>query len=152
MNTQSNIQSSTQPINETQEVEEIEHTADWAIRVRGADLSELFANAARGMFRLLADLATIEASPDVSEDIELEAFDLETLLVSWLDELLWYNEEKRLVFTRFEIQTLRTDYLAAQVWGQRIAAPLAHIKAVTFHDLEITETSEGYTVTIVFDV
>ena len=39
-----------------EEIEEIEHTADLAIRVRGRDLSQLFANAARGMFGLMADL------------------------------------------------------------------------------------------------
>ena len=38
----------------------VEHTADWALRVRGGDLAELFGRAAVGMARLLAgDLADV---------------------------------------------------------------------------------------------
>ena len=38
----------------------VEHTADWALRVRGRDLAELFANAAEGMAYLLAgDLSAV---------------------------------------------------------------------------------------------
>ena len=40
----------------TKAIEELEHTADLSIRVRGRDLAELFVNAARGMFGLMADL------------------------------------------------------------------------------------------------
>ena len=66
--------------------EEIEHTADWALRVRGHDLRELLVNAARGMSRLLVpDLTVI--STDVERHFELDAFDAESLLVEWLSEL-----------------------------------------------------------------
>jgi SHS2 domain-containing protein len=52
--------------------EEIEHTADWALRIRGRDLRELLINAARGMSRLL--LADASALPtDVKRHIELDA-------------------------------------------------------------------------------
>jgi hypothetical protein len=39
--------------NEPDAFEEVEHTADWALRVRGRDLRELLVNAARGMSCLL---------------------------------------------------------------------------------------------------
>jgi SHS2 domain-containing protein len=131
-------------------IEEIEHTADWAIRVHGRDLEELFGNAALGMAMLMADLKGIE--PTVERQVELEEFDTETLLVSWLSELLWFNEESDAVFVRFEIEELTQNRLRATVWGGLTASQWKHIKAVTFHDLDILETDSGYTVTLVFDV
>ena len=41
---------------------EVDHTADWAIRVRGATLPELFVNAATGMYELMADLPAVMPS------------------------------------------------------------------------------------------
>ena len=61
--------------------EEIEHTADWALRVRGADLPTLFSNAALGMMEL-AGVRT-ENTAGESRKIELTADDMETLLVDW---------------------------------------------------------------------
>jgi len=134
----------------TQGIEEIEHTADLAIRVRGRHLEELFVNAALGMAMLMADLK--EIAPHVERHVELEEFDAETLLVSWLSELLWFNEESDAVFVRFEIKELTRTRLEATVWGGAAISQWKHIKAVTFHDLEIIETSDGYEVTVIFDV
>jgi SHS2 domain-containing protein len=134
----------------TNVIEEIEHTADWAIRVRGRDLRELFINAARGMFGLMADLETVK--PSVEQRVRLEEFDTETLLVSWLSELLWFNEESDVVFVRFEIDLLAPTRLEAKAWGGPGSMQEKHIKAVTFHDLKIIETNTGYEVALVFDV
>jgi SHS2 domain-containing protein len=42
--------------------------------------------------------------------------------------------------------------LSAVVWGGKAAELQKHIKAVTYHDLEIVETDGGLMTTIVFDV
>jgi len=131
-------------------IEEIEHTADWAIRVRGRDLEELFVNAALGMATLMADPQEIE--PGIERQVDLEEYDTEALLVSWLSELLWFNEESDAVFVRFEIKELTQTRLQATVWGGLTASQWKHIKAVTFHDLEIIKADDGYEVTVVFDV
>jgi SHS2 domain-containing protein len=112
-------------------------------------LNRLFVNAARGMFGLMADLEAVE--PAIERQVELEEFDRETLLVSWLSELLWFNEENGDVFVRFEITALTPTHLGAVVWGGPVSDQ-RQIKAVTFHDLAIIETDDGYEVTLVFDV
>jgi len=135
------------------DIEELEHTADLSIRVRGRDLPALFVNAARGMFGLMADLEALEAvEPHIQQEIELEAYDRETLLVTWLSELLWLNEEHGAVLTRYVITTLTPTQLHATVWGTPAPEQWKNIKAVTFHDLDIIETDDGYQVTLVFDV
>ena len=131
--------------------EEIEHTADWALRIRGRDLNHLLLNAARGMSSLLVgDLAGIPLTHQ--ERIELDTYDAESLLVNWLSELAYWAEAESIVFARFELQNVTPTGLQAVVHGGHVADLKKHIKAVTYHNLEIIETDKGLEVTVVFDV
>jgi SHS2 domain-containing protein len=129
---------------------EIEHTADIALWVRGAQLEDLFANAARGMAWLMA---TFDAhSTPLQHRLKLEAYDTESLLVGWLSELLYLGETTGRVFTGARFLELLPTRLTATVSGLSIVAHKRLIKAVTFSDLSVVETDHGYEVTIVFDV
>lgn len=129
----------------------IEHTADWALRIRGRDLVELFANAAEGLARLLvADVAAV--GRDETRELALESYDPEGLLVDWLDELAYWAEREGLVFPEADMQEVTPTRLAGVVRGGRAGELQKHIKAVTYHDLAIRETESGLEVTVVFDV
>ena len=139
--------------------EEIEHTADWALRVRGRTLPALFTAAARGMFSLLTDLSAVR--PEVRLELDLRAFDTETLLVDWLNELLYRAEEKRIVFSVFEITALERTDPARPLDPARLRALVAGgpprglhkaIKAATFSGLSIRHDDAGYMTELVFDV
>lgn len=130
--------------------EEVEHTADLALKVHGHSLEEIFANAACGLFSLMADLENL--APGVSREVRLEAPDRESLLVDWLNELLYLHEVEGEIYTRFEIETLSSTALSATVWGIKMTASKLTVKAATFHDLEIREAEDGYLATVVFDV
>jgi SHS2 domain-containing protein len=130
--------------------EEVEHTADIAIRVWGRDLAELFANAAYGMACQVADVGDVK--PTVEHVVELEAYDAETLLVAWLGELLYLSERDGCVFTDFDVGEIAPTRLRVVVRGGAVKEYRRHIKAVTFGGLEIRPTSKGYETTIVFDV
>jgi SHS2 domain-containing protein len=131
-------------------LEELEHTADLALKVHGHSLKEVFANAAYGMFSLMADLEGLE--PTISHEISLESLDYEALLVDWLNELLYLHEVEEEIYSRFEIEALSSSALSATVWGIQTGASKLTVKAATFHDLEIKETEDGYLATVVFDV
>ncbi len=137
-------------MNKHRHFEEIEHTADIAIRVRGRDLAELFANAAYGMACQLADPGAV--NPTEEHHVELEAYDAETLLVSWLEELLYLGERETCVFTAFDVLHITPTQLRATVRGGPVEEFGAHIKAVTFNELEIVRTDAGFETTVVFDV
>jgi SHS2 domain-containing protein len=130
--------------------EELEHTADLALKVHGHSLEEVFANAAYGLFSLMADLDGLE--PTISREISLESLDYETLLVDWLNELLYLHEVEEEIYSHFEIEALSSTALSATIWGAKTEASKLTVKAATFHDLEISETDDGYLVTVVFDV
>ncbi len=130
--------------------EEIDHTADVAIRVWGATLPELFANAAYGMAWQLTDPRDVD--PMIERQIAVEGEDLEIVMVEWLSELLYLGERDHLVFTEFNILQVTSRSLQALARGGPVEDYHGHIKAVTFSELEITKTDRGYETTIVFDV
>jgi SHS2 domain-containing protein len=131
--------------------EEVDHTADRALRIHGRNLAELFVNAAAGMNSLM--LSTFfGGAGSVEKTIELEALDAESLLVTWLSELAFWAETASLLFSGIEVQQLSSTRLRAVVRGDPVTALEKHVKAVTFHNLAIRRTPEGLAVTVVFDV
>jgi SHS2 domain-containing protein len=129
--------------------QEIEHTADWALRVWAPDLPTLFAQAAKGMYALMDTALCPE--PRSRRSFELQADDEESLLVSFLNELLYFGELEDLGFDRFEVRINRQN-LRAEVEGAPFEARKKEIKAVTYHNLAIRKNDESYVVEIVFDV
>jgi len=131
--------------------EEVEHTADRALRIHGADMQALFINAVRGMNSILvADISVIPKQ--VEKQIELEAIDTESLLVEWLSEFAYWAETEMLVFDKFDLKTATQTRIRATACGGKAPNLEKHIKAVTYHNLEILEAEDGLSVTVVFDV
>ena len=129
--------------------EEIQHTADWSLRIWATDLPELFAESARGMNALSG--TRLSPAPKISRTIELDAPDSESLLVSFLSELVYFGEQEKLAFDEFTIR-LAKNRLTAKIAGGSILSIDKAIKAVTYHNLQILETPNGFEVEIVFDV
>jgi SHS2 domain-containing protein len=132
----------------------IDHTADIGIVAYGADIKQVFANAALGLFNLMADLDNLKE--DVKRDIELSAEDVEVLLVEWLNELIYISEVEHIIFKRFEINELSNTQLKATCFGEKIK-PGQHrlkreIKAATYHMLRLNKEDGGYKVQIIFDI
>jgi riboflavin kinase/FMN adenylyltransferase len=156
-------------------VREIEHTADRAMQVWGSHIEDLFVGAGRGMYSLMADLDGLVAVD--WREVRLEALDRETLLVDWLNELLFLTETEGLLFVEWQIESLvdrgRRDYeaqqgvkaaeaagvegrggamLVARAGGLHAPVTRAQIKATTFHDLKLVQDETGWSTVITFDV
>ena len=134
--------------------EVIDHTADIGIVVYGADIKQVFANAALGLFNLMADLDNLKE--DTKREIEMSAEDVEVLLVEWLNELIYISEVEHIIFKRSEINELSNTKLKATCFGQK-TRPGQHrlkreIKAATYHMLRLNKDDGGYKVQIIFDV
>lgn len=130
--------------------EELSYTADVGIRAYGQDVRELFINAAYGMFSLTSDMDGLVAT--TQHRVEVGAPDQESLLVAWLDELLYLHDTTHEVMLCFEIEEMTDTQLKGWVQGTRLAAIKIGLKAVTYHDLKIEQTDRGYTATVVFDI
>ncbi|MEA2055490.1 MAG: archease [Candidatus Thermoplasmatota archaeon] len=132
----------------------IDHTADVCIKAFGKNLAEAFENAAKGMFDIITDNSKIENIGQYS--IELQADDLEQLLVDWLSELLFLNSANGLVFGFFKVELDEENKkLSAKIFGEKFNLSKhkigAEIKAVTYHMLEIKNKKPKH-VQVLFDI
>jgi SHS2 domain-containing protein len=130
--------------------EEVEHTADLALRIRGRTVPELFANAAYAMFDRMANLERVPLT--ATRRLRVSGLDLEGLLVSWLNELLFLQETRHEIYREFTIHSFTMTSLQASVSGGPAQDQHTIIKGATFHNLAIEPTAEGYVTTVVFDV
>ncbi len=128
---------------------EIRHTADSAIAVWAPDLPSLFAEAARGMNHVAG--AMMGQADRVKRSLVLNAENPEDLLVGFLNELVYAQEDENLGFDQFEIELSSTG-LAADVIGSALVQLVKPIKAATYHNMKILRTRRGYEVEIVFDI
>lgn len=129
--------------------EEVEHTADWALRVWAVDLAGLLEQAARGMY----SLSGVQPSHGgrVERELHVAASDNESLLVNFLTELLHILDDEGLAFDEYALNVSAFS-LRAQMKGTPVEERKKEIKAVTFHNLSVRKTGNGLEAEIVFDV
>src|SRR5512143_2932392 len=116
------------------------HTADWALAVWAPDLIGLLEQAARGMYALMQ--ARLQAEPREAYRFEIVAPDRETLLVTFLSELLYFTQRDDVAFDQFDLQ-YAGQRMIAEAEGAPIETLAKEIKAVTYHNLDVRTTERG---------
>lgn len=134
--------------------EVFEHTADIGLHAYGQTLPELFTNAAAGMESLMVAPAQISAT--ASREVSVDGHDLVSLLVSWLNELIFLFDTDYLLLSQFEMLDFTEAHLRARVTGEAYN-PERHdlssaIKAVTWHEAFVEPITTGYKARIIFDI
>lgn len=140
----------TQPVTPSGFVE-LDHTADWALQAQGTDLADLLAQAAVGMFSL-AGAVPLPGPNSGERTLTLQAADRETLLVRWLEEILFLLESESLLPREMRLEVEGRFRLRARIGVAPASRLTRAIKAVTFHDLRVVDTHEGLEAKLVFDV
>jgi SHS2 domain-containing protein len=130
----------------------IEHTADIGLVAYGKTLSEAFANAAYGMFSIIAELDNVQEVE--SRRVDISENDLEGLLFEWLNSLIYLFDVEMLIFKRFDIMELDGSRLKAVCCGEKYD-PSRHrlktgIKSATYHMLEVDR--ERNQVQVILDI
>ncbi len=137
-----------------QPYEVFEHTADIGLHAFGRTLPELFIHAAQGLEHLLVPLEQVRVV--TTRTITAEGRDTLSLLIAWLNELIFLFDTEYLLFRNFTIETLSETHLTAQAAGEpydRERHELSSaIKAVTWHEAAITREGERYRARIIFDL
>jgi SHS2 domain-containing protein len=132
----------------------IDHTADIGIIAYGNTKEEAFEVAAEAMFDLICPLDKVEEKERF--DIEVDAEDLESLLVTWLNELLYVFDVKKLIFKKFNVTLIGNNQLISHCFGEKFD-PKKHeiireIKAVTYNLLKIENKDNQWMIQVVFDI
>ena len=131
----------------------VNHTADVGIRAYGANMSQAFANAARALFSLITEPDDVEKV--LHRDIELTAPDQESLLVGWLNELIYLFDTENMLFKSFDRSAATHWQLKARGCGEKVDSSKhklkTGVKAATYHMLRVNQ-GDGCQVQVLFDI
>jgi SHS2 domain-containing protein len=132
----------------------VDHTADVGIVAYGTDMKQMFSNAALGLFSLITEPQSIGAQ--LQRKLEVVAEDRDSLLVEWLNELIYLFDAEHLLFNRFDIDSLTGNRLKATCYGEKFD-PSRHklklgVKAATYHMLKLDKHSNAYRAHVLFDI
>jgi tRNA nucleotidyltransferase (CCA-adding enzyme) len=120
------------------------HPSDIGIRGLGPTREEAFAQAALALTSVITDLEKVQ--PKQGVDIECKEEDDELLFLCWLSSLLYEMDIRRMLFSRFEIETVEGG-LKARAWGEPVDVarhePAVEVKAATYADLKVERKSDG---------
>jgi SHS2 domain-containing protein len=132
----------------------LEHPADIGFRARGATLEELFANSAHALLSIILDPSDIRPIQSIS--IPGSGNDPESLLVNWLNEVLYYVDGRRIALGTFDVvhvDETRVECVARGEPRDRDRHPSRlGVKAVTYHQLKVASMEGGWAAEVFVDV
>lgn len=132
----------------------LEHTADVGFEAFGQTREEVFANAARALMSIIVDLDTVAPASQVP--VQAEGSGLLDLLVNWLSEVVYLFDAERWLFRDFEVRSLTGRSISAVARGEPFD-PGHHqvnllVKAITYHQLALEETGDGWRAQVYVDI
>jgi SHS2 domain-containing protein len=144
----------TADLNNRQGFEILEHTADLGFRARAENLSGLFEAAAAALMAIVMDSA--KASPVKSVTISATGDSRESLLVNWLNEVLYCLDGERLAIAQCKVRELSDMRVTAEIAGEprdpERHEPRMVVKGVTYHQLKIQQDDRGWCCEVYLDV
>jgi len=137
---------------------EMDHTADLAFEIEGGTLEELFQEAARALVGvLIRHPETIR--PQKHREVHCQEPTLEDALHCLLSEIIFlldaygevYAPETLSISVGKEGVTVQGN-LAGEDFDPERHGMNHHVKSVTYHELSVEKTSEGYRAFVILDV
>ena len=132
----------------------LDHTADLGIMVHGSDIKNLFERAAHSMIQLMVN--GIPAGKTKRANISLDGEDLAELMVLWLGEILYLFQGEKRVVTGIGIGSISPSHLDATLetvaFDPDLHEILYEIKAVTYHQIEVTQKHNCWETRVTFDL
>ncbi|MBP8618086.1 MAG: archease [Candidatus Pacebacteria bacterium] len=132
-------------------VENLPQSGDIRLRVVADSKTELFQGALEGMLGII--------KPEIQQGsfkvikVDIQAADLATLLVDFLNFVLAQMNIHLVAFSTIYFQSLTDQTLSAKLKGQPYKRLTEEIKAVTYYNLKVGLQSNGkWEASVVFDI
>ncbi len=132
-----------------------EHTADLGWRVEAPDLESLLTEAGRGLFSMIVENLD-DVRPTRRVTVDIPGDDPPYLLFDWLAELLYLFDARHVVLRDFKVRIAAGEGLRGEAWGEpldRERHRLDHeVKAITYHELDVSRTENGWQAVVIVDI
>lgn len=131
-----------------------EVAADVGVHAWGPTLEECFRQCALGVFDLIVPRAAV--SPVESREISAQGETPETLLVNWINELLYLHDVEGFAVREVERPRISGGRLHSFLAGEPVD-PDRHprgilVKAATFHELVLSREADRVRIRLVLDI
>jgi SHS2 domain-containing protein len=127
---------------------------DAVIEAYGSTLEEAFEQAARGLVDTMVDIAGVRPEREVA--IEAEGHDPESLLFDWLDKVMLLLVADGFATSEFSVRIEDGTRLQATAKGEKLDLARhkykVEIKAVTYHEMLVTQENGRATVRFLLDL
>jgi SHS2 domain-containing protein len=129
----------------------LDHTADVGIEIRSPTLEGVYEYGAEALFALICPVA-VELS--VARTVETQGESPEALLVNLLNDLLLHFEMDRLLFRKIRVRSISEGCLVADALCEEMDENRVDtvVKAVTWHDLQLTEEFDHWRAVVYLDL
>ncbi len=135
-----------------------EHTADIIIIAWGPTLEKAFEKAGEAITAIMTDPSKIEEKTTVK--VKVEGFDLENLLLRWIEEILFYFDSEGLLFKTYKVTEIKkeddTYILEAELKGEKFDPAKheswTHVKAATYAQMSIRKEDGVWKLKFVVDI
>jgi len=131
-----------------------DHTADLGVEIFGHTLEDMFVNAAYAVFDLMTDLHLVRSGTE--KIIVVDGEGIEDLLVNYLREILYLFNGEGFLPKQCSVAISDPSHLQANLSGEafdRDRHPIhMEIKAVTYHQISVTKTTDGWVARVILDV
>ncbi len=132
----------------------MDHTADFGLEIFGDDPASVFKNAAGALSDLITDPAVLKGNRQ--RRLEIQGDDWADLMVNWLRELLYCWNGDRQLIANATIHSIEPTRLSATVTLDDFQ-PQRHeirneIKAVTYHQIEVAPSGDGWKAKVIVDI
>lgn len=136
----------------------LDHPADIGFMAWAENLPDLFVQSALALTSIIVDINTIGAKERT--EVEVNGDDLESLMYSWLAEILYFFDGEGKVIGGCLVRSLETKNehirLIAELIGESFNTKKhqikTYVKAITFHQLAIEGTTDGYSARVFLDI
>ena len=124
--------------------EHFSHGSDIGVRGFGASLEEVFEQTAIALTAVVADVSTVRPAETV--EVRCDAPDVELLLVSWLNAVIYEMAVRSMLFSRFQVVLLGCS-LTGTLVGERVDLdrhqPAVEAKGATVTALKVARGQDG---------
>ena len=130
--------------------------ADVAFEAKGKTLKELFESSADALLEIMVNPKKVKKK--IKKDFGIEKNNLEELLYSFLDEIIFLKDSNSLVFNscKVKIKEGKTLNLKATLFGDKIDYKKQELrvdpKAVTMHKFEVKKKNNNYVARVIIDI
>ena len=132
----------------------LEHPADVGIEAHAGSLGAVFEECAKALVSIIMDATTLRDTH--VKTVSVSAADRDQLLVKWLEEILYLYDGQGFVLKDPVVNEITGSGLNATLKGDMIDSDRhtmrLDVKAITYHQLSIRESNNGFIAKVFLDI